>query len=765
MNIEINVDTSCQNTFSDNSKQNWGKLSSESLLNLSNDINWEYTVCGLSVENMWEELHGKLMDISANVPISKPVYNAKGDIVQKQPWDCTSLKRKRRNKDKFWKIFDNQPTASNLNIALSKQREYEKSEIGCKINYENRITKNLKGNTKSFFSYIRSKRTINTTVTSLNKCDGSKTGNCKDTADLLADNFSSVFLSETFGPLPEKCYKVLDPPKTIGDVCITDDDIFEELNNLNIYKSFGPDKIHPKLLKSLAPNNEFIKALGDLMRNCAASGQIPKAWKEANVVPLHKSGSRCDAGNYRPVSLTCILCKIYERFIRKHILSHVENHISQHQHGFVGGKSCASNLLETIDIINDLLEAGAPVDILYFDFSKAFDTVPHYRLLTKLESFGITGITLDIIRNFLSNRVMRVVVGGVESEIKYVKSGVPQGSVLGPLLFVLFINDLPEGVKSGLKLFADDLKLMANANIFTDIQEDIRLLEEWQNLWLLNFNPSKCKVLHINKNSNPLNRYYLDEVELKSVNTERDLGVLTSNSFTWNENINNAINKANSTIAWISRSIINRSEPVMMLIYKSLIRPHIEYCVQVWNPVPQRGTWDTILAIENVQRRFTRLIDGIGLLTYRERLQKLKLTTLAERRARGDLIETYKIISGSVNYGSNLFKLSRSGVNIVSTSGVNGCNRELFKERVIRMWNSLPLFVKISKSVENFKINLDKHKRTSINVGQNYWDVSEELLGKIESVTSDSSRNNYVEFMRDNPWVAKRRGINVRVPL
>ena len=360
---------------------------------------------------------------------------------------------------------------------------------------------------------------------------------------------------------------------------------------------------------------------------------------------------------------------------------------------------------------------------------------------------------------------MRVVVGGVESEIKYVKSGVPQGSVLGPLLFVLFINDLPEGVKSGLKLFADDLKLMANANIFTDIQEDIRLLEEWQNLWLLNFNPSKCKVLHINKNSNPLNRYYLDEVELKSVNTELDLGVLTSNSFTWNENINNAINKANSTIAWISRSIINRSEPVMMLIYKALIRPHIEYCVQVWNPVPQRGTWDTILAIENVQRRFTRLIDGIGLLPYRERLQKLKLTTLAERRARGDLIETYKIISGSVNYGSNLFKLSRSGVNIVSTSGVNGCNRELFKERVIRMWNSLPLFVKISKSVENFKINLDKHKRTSINVGQNYWDVSEELLGKIESVTSDSSRNNYVEFMRDNPWVAKRRGINVRVPL
>ena len=184
----------------------------------------------------------------------------------------------------------------------------------------------------------------------------------------------------------------------------------------------------------------------------------------------------------------------------------------------------------------------------------------------------------------------------------------------------------------------------------------------------------------------------------------------------------------------------------------------------MWNPIPNRSNWATILAIENVQRRFTRLIDDIGLLPYRERIKRLKLTTLAERRCRGDLIETYKIISGSVNYGSSFFNMSRSGVNIVSTSPANAgdSSKAFFKERVIKVWNSLPLFVKKSKNVENFKVNLDIHKKNCVSVSDNYWDISEEVFKKIESTTSEKSRCGYVEFMKENPWIAKRRGINIR---
>ena len=152
-------------------------------------------------------------------------------------------------------------------------------------------------------------------------------------------------------------------------------------------------------------------------------------------------------------------------------MCHVENKITDKQHGFIGGKSCLSNLLETVDIILELQAEDIPVDILYFDFCKAFDTVPHYRLLTKLENYGLSTEIIDIVRDFLSDRTMRVAVGGMHSSTKIVTSGVPQGSVLGPLLFVLYINDLPVGINNRLKLFADDLKIIANADNYSEIKK------------------------------------------------------------------------------------------------------------------------------------------------------------------------------------------------------------------------------------------------------------------------------------------------------
>ena len=230
----------------------------------------------------------------------------------------------------------------------------------------------------------------------------------------------------------------------------------------------------------------------------------------------------------------------------------------------------------------------------------------------------------------------------------------------------------------------DDLKLIANASRFDIVDADLKALERWQEKWQLRFNPVKCKVLHICGNDNPFNIYSLDGIELETIESEKDLGLIVNNKLDFGDQIKNCLSKANKMIAWISRNIICKSKDVMVLIYRSLIRPHLEYCVQAWSPNPRFGNWGLILSIEKVQRKFTRLINDIGTLPYGARLQSLNLTTLAERRIRGDLIEVFKIVRGIVNYGQNMFRMSRSNLNILSRgSKVSNLRKDFFSERVI----------------------------------------------------------------------------------
>ena len=235
----------------------------------------------------------------------------------------------------------------------------------------------------------------------------------------------------------------------------------------------------------------------DLCNKCIDSGKIPEVWKSAQVTALHKKGPKWEAQNYRPISLTCIICKVFEKVIRSHIIDHIEPFISDAQHGFLIGRSCLSNLFECFDKIDEILNNGGDVDILYLDFQKAFDTVPHKRLIHKLKMYGITGKTLDIIEDFLSARTFCVKVGDTLSDVFEVISGVPQGSVLGPLLFLLFINDIPNGIQSFLLLFADDIKLVVDAKSKDITQNDLNVLSKWQKDWLLSFNTidKKCKIL------------------------------------------------------------------------------------------------------------------------------------------------------------------------------------------------------------------------------------------------------------------------------
>ena len=758
--VGILCDIRCKNNFDllTSTKNVWAKFKVDDIAALGNTVDWQYSSDGLSAEDMWNELSDKLLSISSNVPQSVVRQNSNGTVQTKAPWECTALKRKRREKDKFWAVFQDAPTKGNLNTALSKQSEFDKKLSDVLIKYERKITSNMKHNPKQFFGYLNSKRKIKNGVSELKDKNGNLCEKSLDNANILGNFFASTFVQES----QDFDYTINEDTEPhvneISDIVFSLDEIRNYLSHLNIYKSGGPDQIHPKLLKTLSKNSDFVLAVTGLFNQCIASGSLPKIWKTAQVTALHKKGPKWDAYNYRPISLTCILCKVFEKVVRNHVMDHFIPFVSDAQHGFLKGKSCLSNLFECFDKIDEIVNGGGDVDILYLDFQKAFDTVPHGRLIHKLKSYGITGKTLDIIEDFLSSRTFRVKVGDTLSDVFKVTSGVPQGSVLGPLLFLIYINDIPNGIKSFLLLFADDLKLIVNANLKDVTQQDLDLLGEWQKKWLLSFNTTdnKCKVLSVSKSGTRENisKYYLNDILLPNVAAERDLGVNIESNLAWGSNIHSNISKAKKCIGWVKRNVISRNADVMVNIYKSLIRPHLEYCVQLWNPKAEHGNWATIMNLESVQREFTRLIDGIGLLTYKERLEKLRLTTLIERRARGDLIEVFKIFRGLCMYGKTMLKFSRSGMNIVLKDSCPGVNK--FELRVASYWNKLPDELKMADTVTNFKIGLEVYKKRNISKQGNYWDLADEVYSRID----DSNRQSYVSFMEENEYIARRKGIN-----
>ena len=312
--VDLNVNSKHKREFTRSTNILWGKVTEADILDFSKDVNWSSSAADLDVESLWKELHSKLLGVKSKVP-SCHVDSKRS---RKVPWDNSCLKRFRRDKDKFWALFDKEATHYNLNLALCKQGKYEEKETLAKIRYEKKITANLKNCTKPFFSYLRSKRKVNTTVTSLVREDGSETKGAGEAASELSAFFSSVFEQECYGPLKKECYDKVSGYSEISDFTFSLDDVEKLLKGVRVDKSPGPDGLHPKLLKALAEDTTFVEAVFELFCCCAANKRIPSDWKLANVVALHKKGPRNDPSKYRPVSLTSILSKLYQQLIRKH---------------------------------------------------------------------------------------------------------------------------------------------------------------------------------------------------------------------------------------------------------------------------------------------------------------------------------------------------------------------------------------------------------------------------------------------------------------
>jgi ribonuclease P/MRP protein subunit RPP40 len=333
-------------------------------------------------------------------------------------------------------------------------------------------------------------------------------------------------------------------------------------------------------------------------------------------------------------------------------------------------------------------------------------------LFEKLKSHGICGQTLNWIKEWLCGRRQRVTVNKTFSEWREVTSGVPQGSVLGPVLFLIYINDIDISLISKLSKFADDSKLCRNVSTSSDrdvLQEDLDKLNEWSHKWQMQFNVDKCSVIHLgSKNMNF--KYKLGNSELKSSIQERDLGVIVDNSGKWSEQCSVAVKNANSTLGIIRRHFKTRSRNVIIKLYKSLVRPKLEYCVQAWCPHLKKD----IEKIERVQHRATRLVGEFAGLKYDDRLTRAGLTTLEKRRERGDLIQVFKIIKGFDKVDCNkFFQLAVNSrtrghkYKIVKVRSRLDIRSKFFSQRVVNSWNHLPAHVVEADSVNSFKNRLD----------------------------------------------------------
>jgi hypothetical protein len=426
-------------------------------------------------------------------------------------------------------------------------------------------------------------------------------------ADLINSHFGKVFTSDFTDLGPPGLQSVLSSETSLGGFSLSLSSI---TNTINSFKSTaaGPDGVNIKTLKLLP--GHFASFLFLIFNRSFDSSEIPDIWRAAVITPIPKPGVKSDPDNYRPISITCCSCKIFESLISTYIHRYLasENLLFPAQHGFRPGFSCETQLNAFWNDVTISANKGIQVDSVLLDFAKAFDKVPHSLLLKKLSNIGIEKKLIYWVKAFLTNRSQRVIVDGSLSNMVNVLSGVPQGSVIGPLLFIIFINDIAQGICSSIRLFADDCILyrpIASINDVALLQHDLLLIYKWCSSNGMPLNIKKCLSITFSlKSSQIIGLYLLGDKILSRVSSCKYLGVLFSSNLSWSEHINAIFNKANASLFAIQRSFRNCTRRTKELLYFSLVRSLLEYSSTLWDP---HGSELEIL-LDKIQRRAARFV-------------------------------------------------------------------------------------------------------------------------------------------------------------
>lgn len=588
--------------------------------------------CGM--DELWQIFRDKVTEL-VNMYVPQRCLRCRK---RHKPWFNSEIRKLVRKAANAHKRFLKKRTALNKTKLKSVNKELKLKLKQAKRVFFDKLNTDLKCNPKFFWKYVKSNRKDDTAIPDLLTQEKTITDDLEK-AEAFNAYFQSVFSKRTE-------HSPMLPSKNIGnemaEIEIDYAGLDSLLRTLDTSKATGPDGISSHVLKKC--HVIIAQYLCIMYKLSLDTGVIPRDWKTANVVPVHKAGSKKHVQNYRPISLISTCCKLLEHVIYSALFKYLESthFFARSQHGFRQGRSCVTQLTEFQHDVLTALDRNNIVDALFLDFRKAFDTVPHNLLDIKLASLNINAKLQTWLRNYLSGRKQCVVLNSKTSSYVNVTSGVPQGSVLGPLLFLVYINDIAYNIKSCIKLFADDCVIYRHITSITDtelLQDDLNTVTHWCSTWNMCLNISKCNHISFAKNISKIQcTYSINGEAVKKVPECKYLGIYLTESFHWNRHIDQMISKASRTLFFIRRNFHCATKEVKETLYFLLVRSILEYACVIWDPA-QKYLAKTIEKVQNQAARFvsnnydpfasmSEIKAILGWETLKSRRRKLRLKLL-----------------------------------------------------------------------------------------------------------------------------------------
>jgi hypothetical protein len=697
--VSIGVSLEDEKSLPDWRRADWDAMRAEMRMG-----NWLQDLKKSGADRAWNILKDKVEEV-----IQKHVPQRRKRNSNRPAWMTQEILRAVRKKKRIWRSIRGGQVTEEYREAEKKVKNLIRNS---KRGFEKKLAEGGGGNKRPFFAYVKRRTQSRPSIGPLKNQDGETVTDNQGMAELLNTCFKEVFTREEAGDAPDP--ENLQTESVLSTIQFRVSDVRKKIRNLKAEGAAGPDGIGPRVLQEL--QQEMAPALAAVFTKSMEEGVVPADWRDANVSPIFKKGAKSSPSNYRPVSLTSVSCRVMESLIRDAMTAHLTANklINKSQHGFVKDRSCVTNLLEFLEQATTVVDGGAGFDIIYLDFAKAFDKVPIKRLLKKVRAHGIRGQVLHWIESWLRGRRQRVVLNGRFSSWEDVLSGVPQGSVLGPLLFVIFINDMDDVVTQvdSLKKFADDTKLGKTVRTEKDREELQAALDQlctWADKWGMVFNVDKCKVMHMG-HQNPAFNYTMKGHVLEETMEEKDIGVMVTSNLKPSAQCARAAKTAQTVLGQISRTFHYRDRHVFVRLYQQYVRPHLEFSTPAWAPWTEADR----NCLEKVQQRAIKMVSGLKSNTYEERLQELKMPTLLERRHQADMVMTHKILheKGGLDH-TTWFEKAENGpratrntadpYNIKVKHGRLDLRRNFFSIRVIEDWNRIPADTKRMDKSENFK--------------------------------------------------------------